>query len=184
MTDIKTQSLKNEKKDNVAGRPSHERGGFRRGRGGGRPEKPKSEYDQKTLDLRRVARVVRGGRRFNFMAITAIGNRRGKVGVGVGKGADVSLAMEKSFRDAKKHLLILKLTKDFSISHEVSAKYSASRINLRPAKGRGVAAGSVARIILNLGGVRDISAKFVSKSKNKLNNARVVIAALSQLAEK
>jgi small subunit ribosomal protein S5 len=165
--------------------PSHgrgNRGGDRRGGGGGRRhEKPKLEYDQKMIDLRRVTRVVRGGRRFSFMLVSVIGNRRGKVGLGVGKAGDVSQAMEKAYRDAKKHLLTLKLTKDFSLAHEVAAKYCSSRIIMIPAKGRGLAAGSSARVILNLAGVRDVSAKFTSKSKNKLNNARVTMKALASL---
>lgn len=151
-------------------------------RPGRREEKPKSEYDQKMLDLRRVARVVRGGRRFSFMMILVIGNRRGKVGVGVGKGGDVSAATEKAFRDAKKHLLTVNLTKKFSIPHEVEAKFASSRLIMRPAPGRGIAAGSSARVIFNLGGIRDVSAKFVSKSKNKLNNARATMAALTELS--
>jgi small subunit ribosomal protein S5 len=161
-------------------------GGRRFGGRGGRPggsrgEKPKPEYDQKMLELKRVARVVRGGRRFSFMLILVIGNRRGKVGVGVGKGGDVSSAMEKAYRDAKKKLVSLKLTKEFSLPHEVEAKFCSSRIVLRPAKGRGVAAGSSARAILTLGGIRDVSAKFTSKSKNKLNNARATMKALTSL---
>lgn len=177
-TNTKTQGSKRFGGSGQGGRP---RGGGRPG--GYRGEKPKPEYDQKMLDLKRVARVVRGGRRFSFMLIMVIGNRKGKVGVGVGKGGDVSIAMEKAFRHAKKNLLNLSLTKDFSIPHEVEAKFCSSRVTLRPAKGRGVAAGSSARAILNLGGVRDVSAKFTSKSKNKLNNARVTIKALASLGK-
>jgi small subunit ribosomal protein S5 len=92
-----------------------------------------------------------------------------------------SQAMEKAFRDAKKNMLNLKLTKEFSIPHETEAKYSSSRITLRPARGRGVAAGSSARVILNLAGVKDVSAKVTSKSKNKLNNARATMKALEAL---
>lgn len=159
-------------------------------RGGGRPggrrdnraEKPQPEYDQKMIDLRRVARVVRGGRRFSFMMILVIGNRRGKVGVGVGKGGDVATAMDKAYRDAKKRMLEVNLTKNFSLPHETSAKFCSSRIVMRPAPGRGVAAGSSARVIFNLGGIKDVSAKFVSKSKNKLNNARATMVALAKLS--
>lgn len=160
------------------------RGGRPGGRsGGGRPERPKPEYDQKMLALNRVARVVRGGRRFSFMMILVIGNRRGKVGVGVGKGADVSTAMDKAYRDAKKAMITVNLTKTSSIPHETEAKFCSSRVMIRPAPGRGVAAGSSARVICNLGGVKDISAKFTSKSKNKLNNARATIAALVKLKQ-
>lgn len=160
------------------------RGGQRGGRPGGRgprPEKPKSEFDQKMIDIRRVTRVVRGGRRFSFSIVLVAGNHRGKVGVGVGKAGDVSTAMEKALRDAKKHMIELKLTKTSSIPHETFAKYSSSRITLRPARGRGLVAGSSARVILNLAGVKDVSAKINSKSKNKLNNARATMQALAAL---
>lgn len=157
-------------------------GGRSGGRRDHRAEKPQLEYDQKMIDLRRVARVVRGGRRFSFMMILVIGNRRGKVGVGVGKGGDVATAMDKAYRDAKKHLLTLNLTKTSSIPHETEAKFCSSRVVLRPAPGRGVAAGSSARVICNLGGIKEVSAKFVSKSKNKLNNARATLAALAKLS--
>ena len=148
----------------------------------GRSERPKSEYDQKVLAIRRVARVVRGGRRFSFSIVLAVGNRKGKVGLGVGKGGDVSLAMDKALRDAKKHLLTVNLTKESSLPHEVEAKHASSRIVMRPARGAGVAAGSAARVILNLAGIRDVSAKFVRRSKNKLNNARATMLALASLS--
>ena len=172
--------MANEAKSNRPGQRSGSRSGGDRSHGRG--DKPKPEYDQKILDIRRVARVVRGGRRFSFSIVLVIGNRQGKVGIGVGKGGDVQLAMEKAVRDAKKHLLAVNLTKDFSLPHEVAAKYTSSRVILRPARGRGVAAGSSARAILILAGVRDVSAKFVGKSKNKLNNARATIKALSELS--
>lgn len=161
------------------GQQGRRSGGRREGGRGNRPEKPKPEYDQKMLDLRRVARVVRGGRRFSFMMILVIGNRHGKVGVGVGKGGDVSTAMDKAYRDAKKRMITVNLTKDSSLPHETEAKFCSSKVVMRPAPGRGVAAGSSARAIFNLGGIRDVSAKFVSKSKNKLNNARATMAALA-----
>ncbi|MBI2100231.1 MAG: 30S ribosomal protein S5 [Candidatus Vogelbacteria bacterium] len=148
----------------------------------GRADKPKSEYDQKILAIRRVVRVVRGGRRFSFSVVICIGNRRGKVGLGVGKGADVSLAIEKALREAKKRLMTLQLTKHSSLPHELRAKFGASRVILRPVRGRGLAAGSAARIILGLAGVHDVSAKIISKSKNKLNNGRAVMQALETLA--
>ena len=164
--------------------PDRRFGGQRRGRPGGRgarPEKARSEFEQKMIDIRRVTRVVRGGRRFSFSIVLVAGNRRGKVGVGVGKASDVSQAMDKAFRDAKKNMLELKLTKEFSIPHETFAKYASSKITLRPARGRGLAAGSSARVILNLAGVKDVSAKINSKSKNKLNNARATMKALASL---
>mgnify|MGYP001613000138 CR=1 FL=1 len=175
------------KHDNQAGGQRSGAGGQRRGHGGGRAsfgrrERVKPEYDQKTLDVRRVARVMKGGKRFSFLITMVIGNRRGKVGLGLGKGADVSLAMEKATRDAKKHMIELKLTKTMSIPHELRAKHCSSEILMWPARGRGLAAGSSARAILTLAGVHDVGAKIRSKSKNKLNNARATMLALSAIA--
>lgn len=174
-----TQNQTTEIRPRPKGGRGPRRGGSSRS---GRGERAKSEYDQKILAINRVVRVVRGGRRFSFLLVMVIGNRRGKVGVGVGKGGDVALAMEKAFRNAKKNLLNLRLTKTFSLPHEITAKFCGSRLALRPAAGRGLAAGGPARVILNLAGVRDVSAKFISKSKNKLNNARVTMKALGELS--
>ena len=146
-----------------------------------RPEKVKSEYDQRILNIRRVTRVVSGGRRFSFSVAILIGNHKGSVGVGTGKAGDTSLAIEKALKDAKKNLLKVQTTKDMSIAHEVDAKYASARVVIRPAKGRGLIAGSALRDIFELGGIGDISAKIISPSKNKLNIARATIKALGML---
>ena len=147
----------------------------------GRPEKQKPEYDQKIIDIRRVARVVAGGRRFSFSVALAIGDRKGKVGVGLGKAGDTALAIEKAMKSAKKRMIKVPMTKTMSIPYEVSAKFSASQVILTPAPGRGVVAGSSVRSIIELAGLKDIGAKLRSGSKNRLNNARVAIAALKSL---
>jgi small subunit ribosomal protein S5 len=162
--------------DRRGGRP-----GDRRGRTGSRPPRQKSEFDSKMITIRRVSRVVAGGRRFSFSVAIIIGNKKGRVGVGLGKAGDTTLAIDKATRDAKKHMITLSLTKDNSISHEVSAKYNASRISLMPAKGRGLVAGSSVRPVLELAGVSNIVAKVHSGSKNGLNNARAAIEALKKL---
>lgn len=157
--------------------------GERRGRPqgrGGRGER-KSEFDQKMINIRRVARVVSGGRRFSFSVAIIIGNKKGKVGVGLGKAGDTTLAIDKATRNAKRNLITVNLTKDSSIAHEVSAKYAASRITLIPARGRGLVAGSSARLVLELAGVNNVIAKMHSGSKNGLNNARAAIEALKEL---
>jgi small subunit ribosomal protein S5 len=110
-----------------------------------------------------------------------VGNRKGQVGVGLGKGSDTQLAIDKAMRDAKKHLIKIPFTKTFSIPHEVSAKYSSARVMIMPAKGKGMVAGGPVRTILELAGVKDVSAKIVSGSKNRLNNAQAAVKALSQL---
>src|SRR3990172_5622388 len=127
-----------------------------------RREKP--EYEQKLLDLARVARVVKGGRRFRFRATLAIGNRKGKVGVGVGKGADVSDAIKKAFDDAKKHLITVNLSKN-TIPHDIFHKVGSARILLKPARpGRGIIAGGAIRAVVDLAGVKDIVCKSLGTS--------------------
>jgi small subunit ribosomal protein S5 len=146
-----------------------------------RPERAKPEFEQKIIDIRRVTRVVAGGRRFSFSVAIIIGDRKGKVGVGIGKASDTALAIEKSFVNAKKNMIKLKLTKDMSIPHEIEAKLGSARIIIMPAKGRGLVAGSSVRIALDLAGVKDVGAKVLSRSKNKLNIARATIKALKVL---
>lgn len=157
--------------------------GRRGGRGPGNRgrEMRKSEFDQRLINIRRVARVVAGGRRFSFSVSIIIGNKKGKVGVGVGKAGDTTLAIDKAVRDAKKHLITVNLTKDNSIAHDVNAKFCASRIMLIPAHGRGLVAGSSVRPVLELAGITNIIAKVHSGSKNGLNNARATVEALKSL---
>ena len=167
-------------------------GGARdRGRGRGGPqrenrprrERPKSEYEQKLIDVRRVARVVAGGRRFSFAVAVVAGDRKGRVGVGTGKAGDTASAIEKAMRHAKKSMIVLRLTDSFSIPHEVRAKYSSARVIIKPAEGRGLVAGSAVRNVLDLAGVKDVNAKVLSPSKNKLNIARAAIKALTAVAK-
>ena len=157
-----------------------DRGGNRRG-GGKRDDRPRSEFDQKTLLLRRVARVVAGGRRFSFSAAIVIGDHKGRVGVGIGKGGDTALSIEKALRDAKKNMITVKTTKTMSIGHDVMAKESSGIVEIRPAPQRGIVAGSAVKLVLELAGVKDVTAKIHSPSKNKLNIARATIKALSKL---
>ncbi len=126
--------------------------------------------------------MVAGGRRFSFRAVVVIGNKKGKVGADVAKGADVSMAVDKAVRQAKKHLVGVPLTPEGSISYPVEAKYGAARIMLKPAaKGKGVIAGGTVRAICNLAGITNITTKILSKSHNKLNNARATLLALAKL---
>jgi len=162
-------------------RPNHQTNQRRGGRRPGR-EAVKSEFDHKVIDVRRVARVVAGGRRFSFFVVVVIGDRRGRVAVGTGKGGDTSLAIDKALRLAKKHLLTLPLTKNHSLPRATDAKYSSARIVIRPAPGRGLVAGSAVRLVLALAGVTDVTAKILSRSKNKLNIARATIQALQAVA--
>jgi len=155
----------------------------RRG-GHGRPERIKPEFDQKILNIRRVTRVTKGGKRLNFSVHMVVGNKKGSVGVGTGKANDTSLAIDKAYRNAKKHIIQLNLTKTMSIPHDVSAKYCSGRVVLIPAKGRGVSAGSALKSVIELAGIKDVTAKIISPSKNKLNIARAAIIALSAFDKK
>lgn len=144
----------------------------------GRNERP--EYEQKLLDLARVTRVVKGGRRFSFRASVVIGNRKGKVGFGVAKGPDVSGAIGKAVTAAKKNMIIVKRT-NTSIAFDVREKYGAAKVLIRPAKeGWGIVAGGAMRAVVELAGIKDIVAKSLGSS-NKINVARATMKALSKL---
>ena len=147
----------------------------------GRSSGEKRDMDSKLLDLARVTRVAAGGRRFRFRAVVIWGDKQGKVGVGVAKGADVAQAIEKATRQGKKRAIDVPI-KDGTIPHEVQAKFGASRVLLRPQRrGRGLVAGGPVRLICEFVGIQNISGKFISKTHNKLNNAMVTIAALKKL---
>jgi len=157
-------------------------GGERRG-GRSQREGARSEFAQKLIGIRRVARVMAGGRRFNFSVAMVLGDKKGRVGVGLGKAADTALAIDKASRAAKRNMITLDLTKNRSIKHNVHAKYCASVVEIRPSLGRGLVAGSSVRAVLELGGVTDVTAKLLSRSKNSVNNARATIDALKQLSK-
>ncbi len=160
------------------------RGRAPRAGGRARPPRERGEFEQVTIDARRVARVMAGGRRFNFSLVIVIGDRKGRVGVGLGKGIDTALAIDKATRDAKKHLFIVPRTASGSIPHQVSTKYSSSTIEIIPSKGRGLVAGSAVRTVLDLAGVTDVVTKIHTRSKNKLTIARATVAALKKLRAK
>jgi len=158
-------------------RPGFGRAGFGR-------DVPKDEFDSKLLDLARVTRVTGGGKRMSFRAVIVAGNKKGKVGIGVDKGRDVSQAIEKATRRAKKNLISIIIV-DGTIPHEVMAKVGPAVILLKPQmKGRGLVAGGAVRTICDLAGIKNVSSKILSGSKNKLNNARATIEALKKLKGK
>lgn len=143
-------------------------------------ERPKPEFEQKIVSIRRVTRVVKGGRRMTFAVAMAIGDKKGSIGLGTGKGGDIAIAINKAIRQAKKTMFKIKTTKEMSIFHDVSEKFSSSKLNMMPNRGGGLVAGGTVRDMLILAGLKNITAKFNSRSKNKLNNARVTYKALSQ----
>lgn len=154
-------------------------GGDRRS-GGGRPEREPREFEQKILELARVTRVTKGGKRMRFRACLIIGDRRGRVGMGVAKGADVAMSVEKAFRKAKKDMVTIPLHNE-TIPHIVDRKFAAARVLLMPApQGTGLKCGGPIRVILELAGVPNAVSK-VMGSNNKINNAKAVMAALKAL---
>lgn len=166
------------------GRPGQGRPGQGRPGGPGQ-DRDRDEFKDRVLDMRRVTRVVAGGKRFRFRATVAIGDMKGKVGVGIGKGADVQQAISKAKADAKKSMVTVDLKNGRTIHHEVMAKYSAARVLLKPAKeGHGLKAGGAVRVVLNLAGVKDATAKCVSRTPNKLTNALATMEALRQIKSK
>lgn len=156
-----------------------------RGASRGEPrERVKPEFDSKIIDIRRVTRVTSGGRRMNFSVAVVAGDRKGRVGVGLGKSIDTASAVDKATRDAKKNLIKVPMSPQMVIPHAVDAKYASARIMIFPARGRGVVAGSSARAVIEMAGIKDVCAKYLSGSKNRLNNARVAIEALRKLSVK
>lgn len=146
-----------------------------------RDDRSRPEFDQKIVSIRRVTRVMAGGRRFSFSVSMVIGDKKGKVGVGIGKAGDTQLAIEKAVRNAKKNMVTIPMDKEHRIPHDVHAKYASSEVEIIPAVGRGLVAGSSVRTVLELAGVKDVTAKLFSRTKNKLNNARATVEALKQL---
>lgn len=142
----------------------------------------RSEFDQKVLDIRRTARVVAGGRRFSFRAAVVVGDRNGRVGLGLGKGTSVAEAVEKGAVQAKKAVFVFPLNAARTVAHAIEAKFAAARVVLKPAReGRGLIAGGPVRVIAELGGIRNLTAKVLGRTPNKLNNAKATIEALKKL---
>lgn len=158
------------------------RGQSKGGRGENR-ERIKPEFDSKIIDIRRVTRVSSGGRRYTFSVAVVAGDHKGRVGVGLGKGGDTALSVEKATREAKKNLIKVTLSPQMTIPHAVEGKYASAVIKIFPARGSGVVAGSSARAVIELAGIKDVCAKFISGSKNRLNNAKAAIEALKKLSK-
>lgn len=149
-----------------------------------REPRAKPEFDQKIISIRRVTRVVTGGRRFAFSVAVVVGDRKGKVGVGLGKATDTPLAIDKAVRDARKNMIKVPMTKNGSVPHEVEAKYGASVVKIMKAPGKGVLSGSSVRTVLEFAGLKEVSSKIFSRSKNKINNAKAAVKALSKIVVK
>jgi small subunit ribosomal protein S5 len=144
----------------------------------------KLNYNEKIIQVKRVTKVVKGGKKMTFRAVVIIGDSKRKVGVGVGRADDVNLAIDKAILNGKKNLITLPLTANSSVPHVIRARYGACSVMLRPAAaGTGVIAGGAMRTVLELGGVQNILGKQLG-SDNILNNAKATILALTNLNEK
>lgn len=142
-------------------------------------KKPQKDFDEVLLEVRRVTRVTTGGRQLSFRAIILVGNKKGKIGLGLSKGADVSIAVKKATNEAYKNIVITPQNESMSIPYTVQAKYKSASIKLLPAAlGTGIKAGSSVRTVLGLAGYANMLSKIMG-SNNKLNNALATIAALS-----
>jgi len=162
----------NDRKRNFKGR----RGG---GRGRGDDRMPE-EFEQKMIDIARVTRVMAGGKRMRFRACVAIGNKKGRVAIGLAKGADVTAAVTKAVNQAKKNFIDVPIVNE-TIPHEIYQKLGAAKILFKPAKkGRGIIAGGAVRILLELSGIKNVTSKILGTG-NKVNNVKCAIEALANL---
>lgn len=143
----------------------------------------KREFEQKIVDLARITRVTKGGKRLRFRACVAVGDMKGKVGIGIAKGADVSLAVNKAAKRGQQKMITVRLVND-TIPHQIRIKRGAVKLLLKPApRGTGVKAGGAVRVVLELAGVPNIVGKILG-TQNKINNCKVLLEALDSFIEK
>ena len=159
-----------------------------KGRGGrkrrGRRQRDNDGFSDKALEIRRVSRVVKGGKRFSFRATVVVGDRKGKVGIGIGKGLDVVSAIQKAKKEAKKNLVTVPITDDGTIIYDVEGTYSSAHVYIKPApEGHGLVAGGSVRAVLSHAGIANASAKILSRTTNKLTNAMAALEALKKLKQ-
>ena len=141
-------------------------------------DKPKSDLEEKVICINRVTKVVKGGRQFRFAATVVVGNRKGKVGIGLGKAKEMPDAVKKATQQATKNLINVELIDNRTISHEITVKEGAVKVMLKPAKeGTGVKAGGPVRDVLELAGIKDVLSKSLGSS-TKVNMARATLNAL------
>jgi len=145
-----------------------------------RPDRDQDEFEQRIVDIARVTRVMAGGKRMRFRACVVVGNKKGKVGYGLAKGADVTIAVTKAVNMAKKDIVEVSIVNE-TIPHEIYHKFKAAKVLLRPArKGKGVIAGGAARVVLELAGIKNVTSKILG-TNNKVNIVKCTIEAFKNL---
>lgn len=173
------QAAQTTPRQSAPARGGQQRGGRRDDRRNQAPQEPK-EFEEVVIAIDRVARVVKGGRRFRFKALVVVGNKKGKVGVGVSKGQDVQTAVAKATDVAKKHLITVPIVNE-TIPHDVETKVSGAHVLIKPAApGTGIIAGGVVRQVIGVTGIRNMLSKSLG-STNKVNIAYATIDALQSL---
>ncbi len=141
------------------------------------------EFDQKVVEIKRVTRVVAGGKRMRFRALVVIGDHKGKIGIGLKKGMDVTEAVNKAVNAAKKSMIVVPIVND-TVPHQVNIKYKSSKLLMMPARpGTGVIAGGAVRSVLDLAGVKNVISKMIG-SNNKTNNVRAAFEAFKMMRSK
>jgi len=184
LTETKPAEAARAKKDAVKGAEKFKRGqwsGKRHGARGSRSRPGEErEFEQRSLDIARVTRVTKGGKRMSFRSLIVIGDEKGRVGFGLAKGADVAISISKAYLQAKKNIIKVPIVNE-TIPHEARACFGAAEILLKPAtRGSGIKAGGAVRAILELAGVPNVTGKILG-SKNKINNVRATFVALQDL---
>jgi len=143
-----------------------------------KPEREKKIYEDKIISISRITKVTKGGRIFRFSATVAVGDRKGKVGIGTGKSKEIPVAVSKAIKKAEKNIVKIDLVDNRTISHEATGVVGAAKVMIRPAKpGRGIISGGASRIVLELAGVKDVVSKSLG-SNTQINTAKATIKAL------
>ncbi|MCD6096806.1 30S ribosomal protein S5 [bacterium] len=142
------------------------------------------EFEEQLIEVRRVTRTVAGGRRLSFRATVVIGDKKGRVGMGIGKNPDVSTAISKAVNKAKKNLITVPINEQGSVPHFLEAKFKASKVRIRPApEGSGLVVGGSIRALFELAGYRNVTAKILG-SKSKINNLKAVLLAFRKIRKR
>ena len=176
---VEVQAEENTSKENSKARTDKRNNNNRRPRRNNNNSKPKTDLEEKVIDIKRVTKVVKGGRQFRFSATVVVGNRKGRVGLGIGKAKEMPDAVKKATQAATRNLINVELIDNRTLSHEIIQKEGAVRVMLKPAtEGTGVKAGGPVRDVLELAGVKDVLSKCLG-SRTKINMARATLNALA-----